>query len=136
MLLFMPIAASRDESLGSAYAEWQGDSCSSPADLTFFLSVIFYPVFCSFWFFNLIIPFQRRLFLYRYFQELSIWFIFYFQYSMKQKNNVSLRWPGKITKVRKGGLQMIQPSPKQLHRSAFPPTREQIYDGSRAGKCR
>ncbi|XP_075355428.1 uncharacterized protein LOC142408754 [Mycteria americana] len=57
------------------------------------------------------------------------------EYSMKQKSNVSLRRPGKITKVRKGGLQMIQPLPKQSCRSTFPPTREQIYDSSRAGKC-
>ncbi|XP_009886202.1 PREDICTED: mitotic spindle assembly checkpoint protein MAD2A [Charadrius vociferus] len=52
------------------------------------------------------------------------------RYSTKQKNNVSLRWPGKITEVCKGGLQMIRPPPKQLHRSAFPPTRKKISNSS------
>jgi len=53
MVLFMPVAASRNESRGSDYAGWWGDFCRSPADLTIFLSAIFHQVFCSFWFFYL-----------------------------------------------------------------------------------
>lgn len=62
MVLFVPIAGGR-ESPGSVYTEWGGDSCSSPADLTFFLSTISHQISCSFWYFCLITPFQRRFFL-------------------------------------------------------------------------
>lgn len=133
---FMPFAASRDGSLGSAYAEQWGDFCSSPANLTFLVHFSAKSSVVSDFFFLLLFPFRQFFPLYRYFQELSVWFIFYFQYSMKLKNNISLWWPWKITEVRQGGLQIIQPSTNQLHRSACPPKREQSDDSSRAGKCR
>lgn len=61
IVLFVPNAARR-ESPGTAYAEWGGDCCSSPADLTFFLSTISHQISHSFWYFCLIIPSQRRFF--------------------------------------------------------------------------